>query len=259
MKVGDSMKREMKYSEFIKKSKELFKHEDSDIQVMDKGVPLFVVSKPELKKVGMNVYVEYYKIFKRDDAIKYLPVRYTMSSRRVRANAARKLHDKDLNIDALFHIMNSPRADFKTREMAKKRLVEEGHDIDQRELQLTSMVKELFPLLLDNGLLDKSLDQLLTLDYSKDTFGLQYPLFTEIEYYYEKDDKRVDSNKYPRYYKNSYKYKDREFLLCSHWDEKRHLERFENYMIRILKPIKVKDTYLLHCNTRIKEELKKDA
>lgn len=185
-----------------------------------------------LSKVGKEVFVEYYKVFRdRDNPERYLPAKFTKSSRKLRTYTGLKLFELNLNIDALKQVVYSKRLDIRIINKAKVLLAEEGIIIIN-SFSINTLIKNVVPRLIIDGHMDGELDQFLHREYSNKILGLQYPLLQEVFMYYDKDDLRLDFNRYPRYYKKTVQHSNREFLLCSHWDTKRHSKKVRTWLIQ---------------------------
>lgn len=188
-----------------------------------------------LRKVGSASFVEYFFMFKdKIEPFKYLPIKYSLSSRKLRSSAAKSIFKKGFEEDALIKIAKSKRMKPDITNKARILLREYGIHYDKEDF-ISEMIKNIVPILLFNGELDSIIDELQDNQYSKNVFGIQYSLFKRVDMFYEKNIKRLDENNYPRYYINTYKHKDNEYLLCSHWENKRHLMKFENWLYSIFE------------------------
>ena len=73
-----------------------------------------------LNKIGKQIFVDYYYIFKEDDSPEeQLPEEFTLNSKRSRTSSARKLFRENKNINALEIIIKSDRLDDDIIERAK--------------------------------------------------------------------------------------------------------------------------------------------
>ena len=229
----------------IKQLLKLMENHD-DLTLFKNGIPLYNINKINnavdlselnylLSKVGRRLFVEYYQIFqKRDDAYRYLPIKYSKSSRNLRSIAAKKIIMNGWGIEALKSIVMSRRIDHNTISLAKAQLSKLGIKPDEIDYKFTMSVKNLIPLLLLHGLLIDHMENLLDRDYCHKTFGLQFSLFQQIDMYYDEMNKRTDSKNHIRYYKAPIEYRKTKYLLCSHWNENRHKNRFNIWIVSLL-------------------------
>ena len=186
-----------------------------------------------LKKIGKSLFVEYFNVFKsRSDAYKYLPIKYSSSSRRLRTTYALQIFAKGLEVDALQVIVNSNRVDIKTKEKANKILNELGITTDYKN-DIRYIVKNLIPTLIQEGVLDAFIERFLQKDFSKDMFGIQYPLLKRVDMFYDIDTLKRDEMDYVRYYEDIISYNESDYLLCSHWENKRHLKKMNQFILNL--------------------------
>ena len=79
-----------------------------------------------------------------------------------------------------------------------------------KDLKVGQIAQEKLRKILTNGdISEQEIEKMQTLEYSKKTFGLQYPLLVKADSYFEK----------VRYYKNPLYIRGKEYRLCSQWFE----------------------------------------
>jgi len=96
---------------------------------------------------------------------------------------------------------------------------------ETNEVKIGAMVREAFSILTDNELLKKEdVKQLCDLNYSKEIFGVIFPILQE-----KSDAPNEVNNPSPkRYYSDTYLIDNKEYMLCNHWFE-RNRDAFEKW------------------------------
>lgn len=99
------------------------------------------------------------------------------------------------------------------------------------ELKIGATVVRDFKILSnENKISEKEISNLCDSNYSKETFGIPYPVLVE----YSDIEENAFINNIRRYYTSVYKFNDKKYLLCNHWTEgnrKKYnewLKQFEN-------------------------------
>lgn len=186
-----------------------------------------------LQKIGKRMFIEYYEIFLEDDKPESkLPGKFSMNSRRSRSSAARKIFANHWEDEALKLVLNSSRLsnDITTKALSLVSL----KSTESQSVKIGYMIKNVMPLLINDGLLDERLNDLLDKHYCKNTFGIYYPMLLQLDFVFDAKSMKYDKNKYPRYYANPISYQGKDYLLCSQWNEKLHLKRLEDWLLGVL-------------------------
>jgi len=226
-----------------------------EIIVIENNEPVFVMKSVEeekryieiiveglLQKVGKSVFIEYYEMFEKDERPEqHLPAKFSLNSRRSRSSAARKIFEGNYQILALEIILESNRLEnsvlSKTRELLSSRSTEV--QIKTGEFKIGYIVKNIFPLLIESGNLDNLLAELVDASYSKEQFGIYYPLLKEIEFVFDSRTEKYDHNKYSRYYSKPISRNGKDYLLCSQWSEKLNYDKLISWINNTSKDLGV--------------------
>jgi hypothetical protein len=184
-----------------------------------------------LEKVGKKVFVEYYNVFKEYDKPEdVLPAKFSIHSRRNRSNAAKKIFELKLESEALLYVIESNRIGMDVKNKAEKLYKKLGLKVPSSSVKIGYMAKHVIPMIISDSAFDEEVDLYCDKEYSKEVFGLYFPLLQELEFHNDIYYKKSDSNKYTRYYSDVLELDGREFLLCSQWMKKLHLEKLENWI-----------------------------
>lgn len=200
-----------------------------------------------LNKVGKKVFVDYYEIFKEDcePEQKLRKEGFTLTSRRSRSSSARTIFKKNLQEEALKSILVSKRLDMETIKKATKLLEEESGDTVMEQasapmdkMKLGRRARGIITLLLKEERFTKEeLALLQTLEFSKETFGLNFPLLKEIKVGEDVKLCKKDLKGYNRYYDFEVVSGDKMYLICSQWVEKSHKNLFNVWVQKKLLSI----------------------
>jgi len=80
------------------------------------------------------------------------------------------------------------------------------------EMKIGVIVRTILRKMLENGEVTKQeIEQMQTVDYSKETFDIQYPVLVKV--------KETDGKSPKRYYSSSFKIYSEDYFLCSEWFE----------------------------------------
>lgn len=83
-------------------------------------------------------------------------------------------------------------------------------------------------LFADNLISEEEIERLLTPEYSKSLFNLNFPILKEVDAGKPLTDQKRDSKGYNRYYNFTLLAFGKQYLLCSQWLDK-HYDGFENW------------------------------
>jgi hypothetical protein len=219
---------------FIKLLKEeshlLLKEENGSSIISIKSTEEELNVKQQLDKVGMQLFIEFYDVFKDyEDAWQYLPYKYSLASRRARSSAARNIFKNNKQEEALKEAYASYKLDISYRSMALDILKKEGFDANPFvPLRTGYMARHLLPVLLDRKS-SEYIKQFEDLNPSKEVFSLYYPMLLEMDPFDNPNKLKQDKNKYPRYYAKPITIKGNLYLLCSQWMEKVQTRKFSHF------------------------------
>lgn len=102
------------------------------------------------------------------------------------------------------------------------------HPIEDQK-RIGKHVKECLEILIKKRLITSVItESLLSKDYSKNTFNLNFPFLRTI------DQGRLDEKDYPRYYASEWRINDTRFYFCSQWVEPQRLQ-FDNWYHNLLE------------------------
>jgi len=207
-----------------------------------------------LSSIGKKIFVDFYDIFKEDINVEdKLPTNLSLSSRRSRASASRKLFRENLNLNALESIANSKKLDEETINKARRLLLNECNadelgktnlhqiekqwkTIDKRySMKIGSLVRKMMQVLFKNeSISDDEIQLMLTSSYSKEVFNLNFPVLKEVpETCNDIGEIKKDANGYNRYYDFTLTIYGKKYILCSQWTEQLHREYFEKWLDKI--------------------------
>jgi hypothetical protein len=116
----------------------------------------------------------------------------------------------------------------------KKQLLIEIVGLSKNELKdkkIGILVRSTLPIILsENMISDLEISKLQDTNYSKLTFDLNYPVLKKYQPKLSLEQNRTVSN-YTRYYANTFKNNNTDYLICSEWYE-RSIEQYINWLKR---------------------------
>lgn len=101
------------------------------------------------------------------------------------------------------------------------------------EVKIGKLVQDTFLKLVDKDMLpQKEIEQLCSLEYSKAVFGLNFAMLKEFDPdpNVPIDVQKRDGNGYNRYYKYLIDIHNKQYLLCSQWNESLHRKKYLNWL-----------------------------
>ena len=101
------------------------------------------------------------------------------------------------------------------------------------DIKIGKYVQDTFLKLIDKDMLPSSeIDNLCELEYSNVTFNLNFPMLKEFDPNPEIpiDVQKKDKNGYNRYYKYLINCNDKQYLLCSQWNEHLHRKKYIEWL-----------------------------
>jgi len=105
-----------------------------------------------------------------------------------------------------------------------------------QKMKVGVLVRSTLPELLSTHLLsEREVVQLQELDYSKQVFGMNYPILKKLDLTFSINTNRTVGD-YTRYYAFVVLYKDEYYLITSEWYE-RNLTPYIDWMKRKVKPV----------------------
>lgn len=91
---------------------------------------------------------------------------------------------------------------------------------DYKDVKIGALVRKSFPELIENNMVSKTeLSKLLTYDYSKTMFDLNFPMLKKVDTNISIKENRFEG-KHTRYYANPVKIYEEDYLLTSEWFER---------------------------------------
>lgn len=202
-----------------------------------------------LNKVGKQIFVDYYYVFKADqnpEEVLERECHFTLNSCRSRCSSARAIFGQGLHLKALEQIASSGRLDMAVTKKAQDIWnCETGYDpvseatLDAAvaedvgyEVKIGKMIKGMMMTLLrKEAISEDEVNDMLTVHYSKSVFNLNFTVLKEVLPGQKKDDVKRDSKGYNRYYDIIVKSYGREFLICSQWIDVLHKDKVENWVV----------------------------
>lgn len=202
-----------------------------------------------LNKIGKQTFVDYYYVFKADqnpEEVLQNECHFTLNSCRSRSSSARSIFGQELHLKALERIASSGRLDIAVTKKAQDILDRETGQspvsvvsmetvVDEDagyEVKIGKMVKGMLTTLLrSNAISVNEINDMLTEQYSKSTFNLNFTVLKEVLPGQKKDDLKKDSKGYNRYYDSTVMSYGREFLICSQWVDVLHKDKVEKWVI----------------------------
>ncbi len=103
----------------------------------------------------------------------------------------------------------------------------------QPDVKIGKLVQDTFLRMIDKDILPKSeIDKLCDLEYSNATFNLNFAMLKVFDPNPEIsiDTQKKDKNGYNRYYKYLLNIYDKQYLLCSQWNEHLHRQKYIEWL-----------------------------
>ncbi len=98
------------------------------------------------------------------------------------------------------------------------------------ELKIGKTVQITIKYILENNLIDNNTLVLLqNKDYCKNIFGINFAVLKDISNCDNKNEMRLDSRGYSRYYTTPLEYNGKSYLLCQEWNDKLHRGKYDKW------------------------------
>lgn len=200
-----------------------------------------------LNKIGKRIFIEYYEVFKADENAEQVLEEncgFSIASCRSRSSSARNIFKNNMQIEALSSIAKSFRVEPEISTRAKELLeMEQGNGVsvinsamvsenEEYEVKIGKMMRGILSKLIQNNMLSLStIEQMQTVEYSKNTFNLNFPVLKLVKMGETKDEAKRDAKGYNRYYENSVWFDGKEYVICSQWVDNLHKIYAEKWVV----------------------------